>query len=140
AVFPIEFKCGENQFRSAHFFQAWDYALDLKNFHAGSHEAPIFPVLVATAAQSAAVAWGPPAPDGVRPPRTCGASGLRHAIREGLSQSHGPHVDPATWERSAYRPTPTIIEAARALYARHSVESISRNDAGATNLRVTSRR
>ena len=33
---------------------------------------------------------------------------------------------------------PTIIEAARALYARHSVEAISRHDAGARNLRVTS--
>jgi hypothetical protein len=37
-----------------------------------------------------------------------------------------------------YQPTPTIIEAARALYARHSVEAISRSDAGARNLRVTS--
>jgi len=35
---------------------------------------------------------------------------------------------------------PTIIEAARALYSRHSVEDISRHDAGARNLRVTSQR
>ena len=40
AVFPIEFKCGERQFRLADYNQAWDYALDLKNFHAASHEAP----------------------------------------------------------------------------------------------------
>ena len=40
---------------------------------------------------------------------------------------------------SRYEPTPTIIEAARALYAHHSVDAISRNDAGARNLRVTSR-
>jgi len=39
-----------------------------------------------------------------------------------------------------YRPTPTIIEAARALYAQHSVEAIARHDAGAQNLRVTSHR
>src|SRR4029453_15932839 len=36
------------------------------------------------------------------------------------------------------RPTPSIIEAARALYAQHSVENIARHDAGAENLRVTS--
>src|SRR5207253_914048 len=35
---------------------------------------------------------------------------------------------------------PTIVEAARALYAQHSVEAIARYDAGAQNLRVTSRR
>ncbi len=41
--------------------------------------------------------------------------------------------------RPPYQPTPTIIiEAGRALYARHSVEAISRSDAGAKNLRVTS--
>ncbi len=39
-----------------------------------------------------------------------------------------------------YHPTPTIIEAARALYAQHSVEAIARFDAGAKNLSVTSGR
>jgi len=33
-----------------------------------------------------------------------------------------------------YQPTPTIIEAARALYSKHSVEAISRSDSGAKNL------
>ena len=37
-----------------------------------------------------------------------------------------------------YHPTPTIVEAARALYAQHSVDAIARYDAGAQNLRVTS--
>ena len=43
------------------------------------------------------------------------------------------------WERGSYRPTPTIIEAAKALYARHSIQEISRSDAGAKNLARTSR-
>ena len=38
---------------------------------------------------------------------------------------------------SRYAPTPTIIEAAQALYRSHSVENISRNDAGAQNLSKT---
>ena len=33
AVVPIEFKCGEQKFSAAAYNQAWDYALDLKNFH-----------------------------------------------------------------------------------------------------------
>jgi hypothetical protein len=48
AIFPIEFKCGERQFHLADYNQAWDYALDLKNFHAASHDAPTLPVLVST--------------------------------------------------------------------------------------------
>jgi hypothetical protein len=43
-----------------------------------------------------------------------------------------------TWENSGYHPTPTIIEAALALYNGHSVKDISRSDASATNLSETS--
>jgi hypothetical protein len=41
------------------------------------------------------------------------------------------------WINSRYMPTPTIIEAAQAMYRNHSVEDISRNDAGAHNLSAT---
>src|SRR5262249_863732 len=51
-----------------------------------------------------------------------------------------PAIEPNQWYRASYRPTPTIVEAARALYAQHSVEAIARYDAGAENLRVTSGR
>ena len=47
-VFAIEFKVGESNYRRTDINQVWDYALDLKNFHKGSHEAPIVPILVAT--------------------------------------------------------------------------------------------
>ena len=49
-------------------------------------------------------------------------------------------IDEQRWSRAPYHPTPTIVEAARALYTQHSVEAIARHDAGAQNLRVTSRR
>ena len=47
-------------------------------------------------------------------------------------------IVPSSWSRGSYSPTPTIIEAARSLYARHTVHDITRADAGATNLAVTS--
>ncbi len=47
---------------------------------------------------------------------------------------------PDVWSSAPYHPTPTIVEAARSLYAQHSVDAIARFDAGAKNLRVTSRR
>jgi hypothetical protein len=138
AVFPIEFKCGESQIRTADLNQAWDYALDLKNFHAASHDAPIFPILLATEAPDLGSAWSDPHADGVRPPYPCGIARLRFAIDDALARSSGPSIDGSAWGTAPYRPTPTIVEAARTLYARHSVEAISRHDAGARNLTVTS--
>src|SRR6185503_9668736 len=59
AIFPIEFKCGEAHYRIGDYNQAWDYALDLKNFHLASHDASIWPVLVATEAATSDDAWAP---------------------------------------------------------------------------------
>ncbi len=139
AIFPMEFKCGATEYRRADYNQAWDYGLDLKNFHKPSHGAPIFPLLVATSAGVSDSAWAPPHADGVRPPIQCNADGLRKAIDQGLASVHGPSLDGVAWGIGSYEPSPTIIEAAQALYSRHSVEAISRSDAGARNLRVTSR-
>ncbi len=41
------------------------------------------------------------------------------------------------WENSEYLPTPTIVEAAQALYRGHNVRDITRSDAGAEHLTVT---
>jgi len=48
----------------------------------------------------------------------------------------GPSTE--QWESGRYCPTPTIIEAALALYSGHSVAEISRSDASAINLSRTS--
>lgn len=138
ALIPIEFKVGEGAYTTANLNQAWDYALDLKNFHAASHDSRVFPILVATGAPAADVAWKPPHLDGVCPPRRANAGGLATAIREALANASGPALDGATWVAAPYHPTPTIVEAARALYAGHAVDAISRSDAGARNLTVTS--
>lgn len=138
AIFPIEFKCGERKYRLADIHQAWDYALDLKNFHAGSHDAQILPILVATLADRSDSSWPPSHPDGTCPPRCCNARDLGRVLKEGVALTEGPLLDGDAWGRAPYHPTPTIIEAARALYANHSVEAISRHDAGATNLSITS--
>jgi DUF2075 family protein len=138
AIFPIEFKCGQASFTIADFNQAWDYGLDLKNFHAASHGAAIFPILFATEAPDSDTTWANPHPDGIRRPYRCGSAGLRPAIDAALGQTSGPSIDALAWGAAPYRPTPTIVEAARALYAKHSVDAISRHDAGARNLSVTS--
>lgn len=138
AIVPIECKVGEGNYSRPDYNQAWDYALDLKNFHAASHSAPIFPILLATDAPEVDQKWKESHSDGVRPPRCTNVEGLANAIREALSEAGSTAIDGDSWHRAPYNPTPTIIEAAQALYARHSVEAISRNDAGAKNLAVTS--
>ena len=67
-------------------------------------------------------------------------AGFREAIDLTLRTVTGEVLDEQQWSRAPYHPTPTIVEAARALYAQHSVEAIARYDAGAQNLRVTSSR
>lgn len=138
-LFVIEFKVGEARFQRSAMDQTWDYALDLRNFHETSHEAPIAPLLVATRARPAMIGVATGAYDPrMANPILIGGTQIREAIDRTLDFLDGPKLDADAWERGRNQPTPTIIEAARALYAGHSVESISRSDAGAVNLSVTS--
>lgn len=140
-LFVIEFKAGATTFTRDAIDQVWDYALDLKNFHKPSHELPIVPVLVATEARHTPHEITSTAhADGLTQPLLCDARSLIDALRLGLAFHTGPTIDAAVWESGRYRPTPTIVEAAKALYAGHSVEEISRSDGGAENLSITSKR
>lgn len=137
-VFVVEFKVGRSKFDSAAVDQAWDYALDLKNFHEASHHASIVPILVATKAKDCAPKPPICSSDGVFTPILASMARLRESIDECLRCVTEKHLDSRQWINSSYAPTPTIIEAARTLYAQHSVNAIARHDAGAKNLRETS--
>jgi len=138
-VFVIEFKVGESQFTIGARNQVWDYALDLRNFHSTSHDRPIAPILVATRAPAASVNLTCTSDhDGVLRPMHTTPDRLADAIRAALDHCTGPDIDAVQWADGRYQPTPTIIEAARALYGGHGVEAISRNDASAINLSETS--
>lgn len=140
-LFVIEFKAGADDFSRAAIDQVWDYALDLKNFHESSHAIPVVPILVATNALGGPDLFGFRADrDQVAWPMCTGIDGIAAAIELGLEYFNGDRIEPTLWQSGRYRPTPTIVEAARALYAGHAVEEVSRSDAGAENLSVTSRR
>ena len=139
-IVVIEFKLGAERFERSAFDQVWDYALDLKNFHEGSHEPPIVPIVVATNAKVPGKATLKFAQDGVASPIASTADGLRGAIDGALQQLATGLRDWSSWDASPYKPTPSIVEAALSLYARHNVDSIARFDAGAENLHCTSGR
>lgn len=135
-IFVLEFKVGEREYPRYALDQVYDYALDLKNFHSGSHTRSIVPILVATEAPPRVqkTVWSR---DSVCEPLLANKRTLLPIIREVGGQCKEPPIDPTEWEASAYRPTPTIVEAAQALYRGHNVQEISRSDSGAINLSRT---
>jgi len=138
-IFVFEFKIGEKEYYSSAIDQVWDYALDLKNFHSSSHEQYVVPVLIATEAKDADLLIKlTPQNDKVTFPIRCNKEGIGIVIKEALLFLGGNDIDTEEWNNGRYQPTPTIVEAAMALYRGHSVENISRSDAGATNLTKTS--
>jgi hypothetical protein len=138
-IFVLEFKVGEKDFPSYAIDQVWDYALDLKNFHETSHDSYIAPVLIATNAKvNTAIVATTSHNDKLLIPIKCSEDLLAQVLIDVLSFSDGNEIDSAQWETGRYQPTPSIIEAAMALYSGHSVGEISRSDASAINLSQTS--
>ncbi len=138
-LFVLEFKVGEKEFTAAGVDQVWDYALDLKNFHEPSHDCAIAPVLVATGAESPDLPIATTlATDRLLAPVKTNGKMLSEVLRRVLEFLDGGAIDLNVWEQGRYSPTPSIVEAAVALYSGHSVSEISRSDAAAVNLTTTS--
>jgi hypothetical protein len=139
-VFVLEFKVGANTCDRSSIEQVVDYALDLKNFHRGSHTLRIVPILIPTEIddQNAnSVAWGQ---DQVAQPICIPPTLLSEKIRNTLTECPRNSVDAAIWASSGYQPTPTIVEAALALYKQHDVHEITRSEASASSLTRTAKR
>ncbi len=136
-IFVVEYKVGAKDFTAADRRQTVGYAIDLRNFHEGSHDCRIVPVLLATGTQDCS-SESVVLQHGVNELICTSGSKLQEAIRLALSIEE-PSIDPINWAKSRYKPTPTIVEAAMSLYAGHSVAEISRSDAGAVNLTTTAK-
>lgn len=137
-LFVIEFKVGESKFNSNYIEQVWDYALDLKNFHETSHNVLIAPILVATDAKISPSDIKLSHDDKVLTPIKTNTDNLKNEIANVLEFAKDEEIISSTWLSGRYTPTPTIIEAAMALYNNHSVKDITRSDADAINIDVTS--
>jgi hypothetical protein len=137
-IFLLEFKVGEKEFLASAIDQVLDYALDLKNFHETSHEHLIAPVFIATEAKNVLPLISPtPHNDNVLFTIKTNSSQLKDVIENVLHFADGDHIDTDSWEFGRYSPTPTIIEAAMALYNGHNVAEITKSGAEAKNLTQT---
>ncbi len=133
-AFIIEFKVGDGGYEKHAIEQVIDYTIDLKNFHEGSHDIKLIPVLVATNAASVAEQ------DNQVLAHKSAAKSNRFNLAETLKQylkDNSKFIDIKFWENSIYKPTPTIVEAAQALYKGHNVKEITRSDSGTINLSKT---
>lgn len=130
-VFCLEFKVGQKDAIQADVEQVMDYALDLKNFHRFSHDKVIVPILIPTRHNTSTTVFKPSVyHDKIYNPLICGSDYLQDTISDVLDHAHATYSETIeNWIISPYTPTPTIIEAARALYENHSVEDITRHEA-----------
>lgn len=138
-ILVLEFKVGDKAYTAHAKKQVIDYCLDLQNFHSESHHQTIIPILISTCADDHSMNWD--AVDALFEPVCCNARNLNQYLQDVLKRySTEVDIDIHNWNLATYKPTPTIIEAAQALYKGHKVEEISRSDAGAINLKITSTR
>lgn len=129
-VFCLEFKVGESKILEADVDQVLDYALDLKYFHKFSQDRIIVPILIATEYRRASTEIQLSAyNDDVVNPLVTGKCGISSVIAAVLNVFSNQTAVDQNWIISPYAPTPTIIEAAKALYENHSVENITRHEA-----------
>lgn len=135
-IYIVEFKVNADDYTRHDNDQVVDYALDLRNFHEGSHKVTLAPILVATHAKDAINNYE--VEDGIYYPLKCNAESLLCTIDK-IQDMHRNEsaINIEKWKSSGYKPTPTIIEATLALYNGHSVDEISRSDAGRYNLSKT---
>ncbi len=134
-VFLLEFKCGDFEYRASTYDQVYDYALDLQNFQKESHDKLLVPIMIST--RAAEVGNEIVENEHIIEPLRCNSENIYENIKSVADRYNMPEFNYVNWVNSEYLPTPTIVEAAQALYRGHNVHDITRSDAGAENLTVT---
>ena len=130
-VFVLEYKTADRTFSREALVQVWDYALNLKNFQEGSLGRILIPILVVPREKDSRCKLTLNRfEDNVYEPLSVNRKKLAITIEEVLGAIHydvKPTLTDDLWAKSGYSPTPTIIEAAIALYEENTVEDITKH-------------
>lgn len=135
-IFLIEFKDNSDDNRKSTQDQVMDYALDLKYFHQESQNRILIPISCETESEdipNKVLLMS----DSIAKVMLCNKNNICNAIASVLSQYNDKPINHEEWINSRYSPTPTIIEAAKAMYRNHTVEDISKHEADGQNLGAT---
>lgn len=141
-IFVIEFKYDRSRFELADMRQAEDYALDLSDFHLESRNRIIIPILLAPKAISSYTSVIPNPLSNIQQCLKANTDNFPLILKDCFLIFHdnaSPAIDPIPWQHSEYQPTPTIIQAAKALFAGQKVKDISRTGADSINLTRTTK-
>ncbi len=139
-IFVIEFKYDRKKYDSADLRQVEDYANDLFDFHLESKNRIIIPVLLAPLAKSISNSTNSSIDSFIKPCLKVNAINLSQNIYEAyldLHKNSNIFIDSHKWEQSEYQPTPTIIQAAKVLFAGQKVETITKSGAEENDLKRT---
>lgn len=132
-IFVLEFKVHKEDFLEKDINQVFDYALDLKSFHNESHNKYIVPILIATKATIKNKQEYINYADNIFKPLCCNEKGIINLISDVVKKIPIQNsINLNDWLNSAYNPTPTIIEAAKALYRDNDVENINLHEGDVT--------
>lgn len=132
-IFILEFKAFKAEYTHPDIMQVCDYGLDLKNFHEESRNRFVVPILISTGAMNVFNEYKC-TKDRLFLPILANVDTISNTIDSILNQYAYNREEVMSsdeeWVLSTYSPTPTIVEAASALYLNHSVEEIARHDSG----------
>lgn len=112
--------------------QVWDYAIDLKNFQEGSRNRVLLPILVVPNEKDRNCSLElRHFEDNVYEPIQVNTKKLSETFLRVLAvveHKASMSAEDDAWAKSGYEPTPTIIEAAVALFEENTVEDITKHD------------
>ncbi len=139
-IFVIEFKYDRRKYEVADIRQVEDYANDLLDFHLESKNKFIIPILLAPLAKTINKEYYLTSNSFIKKCLKTNAVNFSQTVNEAYLECHknsNPFIDPYKWEQSEYQPTPTIIQAAKALFAGQKVETITKSGAKDNDLKRT---
>lgn len=141
-VYSLEFKNNETDFLDEDINQAEGYGYALKNFYESNRDKYVVPMLIATKAPSSICSNS----------SDLGADKLFSLFKANV-ETMGQYIDAVrekygsdyiyskeefdAWVNSPFKPNPTIIQSARAIYMNNQVDAFFKFDAGEENLKIT---
>lgn len=141
-IFVIEFKYDRRKFELADIRQVEDYANDLHDFHLKTRGRIIAPILLAPLATSYRQEIELYHDSLILPCSKSNSNNLSQIINSIYLKHHRDSellINSYEWENSEYQPTPTIVQAAKALFAEQKVEAISNSAAEKADLDATTK-
>lgn len=141
-VYSLEFKNNETQFLPEDIDQADGYGYALKNFYEANRDKYVVPMLIATKAPTSDCSKSSDLGQDKLFSLFKANTDLMGVYIDSIKEQYGTdeissEEEFKEWINSPFKPNPTIIQSARAIYMNNQVDDFYRFDAGEENLRVT---